>query len=147
MRPYHRVLVLVCGRLHVLGPPAMQRHYRCSWLLFQTVGAGIGTLLTRVLWRGLLLRTAWATNSCDKCSSHGDGGRFSQTNNSRMFICGRPHLGRSACLPLSLDRGIGVFVLAFPQWFICLSLSSLLLWVFVLFSALQCCVLSRTAQH
>ena len=74
---------------------------------------GVGTLLTRVLRRGLLLRTAWASNSCDKCSSHGDGGRFSQTNNGRMFICGSPHLGRSACLPLSLDRGIGVCVLPF----------------------------------
>lgn len=99
------------------------------------------------LWRGLLLRTAWASNSYDKCSSHGDGGRFSQTNNGRMFICGRPHLGRSACLPLSLDRGIAVFVLAFPQWFICLSLSSLILYFFVLFSGLQCCVLRPTAQH
>lgn len=31
-------------------------------------------------------------------------GRFSQTNNGRMFICGRTeHSGRSACLPLSPD--------------------------------------------
>lgn len=94
-------------------PRATQRHYRCSWLLFLRVGAWVGILLTRVLWRGLLLRTAWASNSCDKCSSHGDGGHFSQTNNGRMFICGSPHLGRSACLPLSLDRRIGVCVLPF----------------------------------
>ena len=59
------------------------------------------------LGRGLLLRTAWASNSCDKCSSHGDGSHFSQTNNRRMFICGSPHLGLSACLPLSLYRRIG----------------------------------------
>lgn len=70
------------------------------------------------------------------------GGRFSQTNNGRMFICGRPHLGRSACLPLSPDRGIGVFVLAFPGRRVCLSLSSALLYFFVLFSGLQCCARS-----
>ncbi len=94
-------------------------------MLLLSEGAWVGTLLTRVLWRGLLLRTAWASNSCDKCSSHGDGGRFSQTNNSRMFICGSPHLGRSACLPLSLDTGIGVCV--------CVSLTALLrsFWLFL----------------
>lgn len=84
------------------------------------------------------------------------GGRFSQTNNGRMFICGRPHLGRSACLPLSPDRGIGVFVLAFPGRRVCLSLSSPLLYFFVLFSGLQCCAnsfvrarqsVSPAAQH
>ncbi len=113
-----------------------RRHYRCSWLLFLNVGAWVGTPLTRILWWGLLLGTAWASNSCDKCSSHGDGGRFSQTNNGRMFICGSPHLGRSACLPLSLDRRIGVCVLSF--------LSGL----FVLYSpllgftSLTCCLVS-----
>lgn len=138
MRFYRSLFVLVLGRLHVLWPPATQRHYRCSWLLFLSVGAWVGALLTRVPWRGLLLRTAWASNSCDKCSSHGDGGRFSQTNNGRMFICGSPHLGRSACLPLSLDRGIGV-CLSFSLWFICLCLSSLVLYFFDSFSGLQRC--------
>lgn len=135
--------VLLLGRLHVLWYLVTRRHYRCSWLLFLSVGAWVCTALTRVLWRGLLLRTAWASNSCDKCSSHGDGGRFSQTNNGRMFICGSLHLGRSACLPLSLDRRIGVCVLPFSQWFICLFLSSLMpllwlvFWFLVLFILLK----------
>lgn len=66
-------------------------------------------LLKRALWWGLLLGTAWASNSCDKCSSHGDGGHFSQTNNGRMFICGSSHSGSPACLPLSLDGGKAFF--------------------------------------
>lgn len=140
------LFVLVLGRLHILWPPATQRHYRCSWLLFLSVGARVGPLLTGVLWRGLLLRTAWASNSCDKCSTHGDGGHFSQTNNGRMFICGSPHLGSTACLPLSLDRGIGVCVfdclaqlfLSLSQWFVCPpppppTPSFLMLYFFVLF--------------
>lgn len=129
----------------------------CSWSLFLSVGAWVGTLLTRVLWRGLLLRTAWASNSCDKCSSHGDRSRFSQTNNGRMFICGSPHLGRSACLPLSLDKGIGLCVFdclsllflsflsglfVFPSAFSCFT-------SFPRFFGLVCCVfyLRRTPQH
>lgn len=37
-----------------------------------------------------------------------------------MFICGSPHLGRSACLPLSLDRRIGVYVC------VCVAMTALL---------------------
>ena len=139
----HSPCVLVLGRLHDLWPPATRRHYRCSWLLSLSVCAWVGPLLTRVLWRGLLLRTAWASNSCDKCSSHGDGGRFSQTNNGGMFICGSPHLGRSACLPLSLDRRIGLFVFdwlaqlflpfCYLLYTICFSFSSPMLYSFVFF--------------
>lgn len=118
MRFFHSLFVLAWGRLHVLWPPATQRRYRRGWLLFLTVGACVGTPLTRVLWRGLLLRTAWASNSCDKCSSHGDRGRFSQTNNGRMFICGSPHLGR--CM-FALVAGQG-------DWCVCLG-SSLMVYL------------------
>lgn len=97
-------------------------------MLFLSVGAWAGTRLTRVLWRGLLLRMAWASNSCDKCSSHGDRGRFSQTNNGRMFICGSPHLGALCMFALVT----GLCVLSFSQWFVCLSspFSLLILLVF-----------------
>lgn len=106
---YHILFVLLLGRLHFSFPDPQR--------LKSTAGAAgcysrvwVGPLLTRVPW-GLLLGTAWASNSCDKRSSHGDRGHFSQTNNGRMFICGSSHFGRSACLPLSPDRRIGVYVL------------------------------------
>lgn len=86
--------------------------FRDPWQRRRAAGAAgcyswvwVGPLLKRALWWGLLLGTAWASNSCDKCSSHGDGGRFSQTNNGRMFICGSSLSGSPACLPLSLDGG------------------------------------------
>lgn len=70
------------------------------------------------LWQGLLLRTAGASHSCDKCSSHGDRGHFSQTNYGGMFICVCPPLESSACLPLSLDRKIRLCVCVFVwSWY------------------------------
>lgn len=127
--------VLILGRLHLLQQtPSILGALQVQLVVIPECGCRVGPLSTRVLRWGLLLRTAGASNSCDKCCSHGDGGRFSQTNNGRMFICGSPHLGRSACLPLSLDMGIGVcafacltqLFLSFSQWSVCLSPSFLM---------------------
>lgn len=53
------------------------------WLRRCTAGAAgcyssvcVSLLLKRAMQWGLLLGTAWASNSCDKCSSHGDQGPF-----------------------------------------------------------------------
>lgn len=86
-----------------------------SLIVIPDSGAFVGAPSTRVQLLGLLLRTAWASNSCDKYDSHGDRGHFSQTNNSRMFICGNLHLVHSACLPL-LRTG-GSACLSFPPAF------------------------------
>lgn len=110
-----------------------------SLIVIPDSAAFVGAPSTRVRLLGLLLRTAWASNSCDKYSSHGDLGHFSQTNNSRMFICGSLHLGHSACLPLSQDRGIGLFALDYSQSLF-LSFPPLFLCSFVLFSRLLCVV-------
>lgn len=66
-------------------------------LVVISVGAWFGSFLTRVLWWGLILRTAWASNSCGKCSPRRDRGHFSQTNNGRMFVCGSPRGALHVC--------------------------------------------------
>lgn len=100
MHFYHSLwfVVLVLGQLHVWWTPGTWAHYRCSWLLFLSASAWAGALSWQgYCGRGLLLRTVWASNSCGKCSPHGDRGSFSQTNNSKMFICGSPQGALHVC--------------------------------------------------